>query len=80
MSKRLKPLQVNENKLLSTEKGLFTYEVGYVNLMVTTKQKSRAETQNIKKKGGGCDLANRHGKPPHTNVDKNSKKGNGKTK
>ena len=31
------------------QKDYFTYETFYTNLMVTTKQKSRAETQNIKK-------------------------------
>lgn len=35
------------------KKGYSIYEIFYKNLMVTTKQKSKAETQNIKKNNKG---------------------------
>lgn len=44
----MEPLWVNEDKLLSAENDYFIYEF-YINLMETAKQKSREETQNIKK-------------------------------
>lgn len=42
-------VQANEDKVLSEEKYYFIYETFYTNLIVTTKKKSRAEIQNIKK-------------------------------
>lgn len=50
--KKMKPIKRNEEKTLLALKGFFIYKVFYTNHMVTTKQKSRAETQNIKKKRG----------------------------
>lgn len=50
-------LQVNEDKLLPAN---FIYEVIYVKLTVTRKQKSRAAIRNIKTEDG----ANPRGNPP----------------
>lgn len=41
----MKPVKENEDKLLSAVKGLLSrYKTSYTNLMVTIKQKFRAET------------------------------------
>lgn len=50
MRKRMALVLVNEDEMLSAEKGVFYLEIFYSKLRVTTTHKYRADTQSIKKR------------------------------